>query len=222
MSFVVVYLQAVGKERPLAGFAHPVGFRVWPLSQILAELGAVRSTYEDAENALSEGIPLLVFPGGDHETLRPIWQANRVDFGGRKGFLRVARKANVPIVPMGIRGSHYTSPMLLRSRTLAWLLVIPRATGLKRWGVSLLGLIGAVLLLLAPLSWLVKIVALFLWLASPFIFLPIVPWTIRFRVGPALSPEALFASDGDDLAPAYERVQDAVQRQVVGGDDNPP
>ena len=102
-SFAALYLEEIGPERPLAGFAHPIGWRIWPMRWILRELGAVRSTYEDAAEALGQGVPLLVFPGGDHEALRPIWQARRVDFAGRKGFLRVAQQAGVPIVPMGLR-----------------------------------------------------------------------------------------------------------------------
>lgn len=216
-SFACLYLQKVGVHRPLAGFAHPIGFRVWPLRPILRDLGAVPSTYEAAARTLEQGIPLLVFPGGDHETLRPVWQAGRVDFGGRQGFLRVARTARVPIVPMGIAGSHYTAPMLLRSRTLASLLILPRLLGLKRWGVSLLGLAGAVGLLAAPLPWWARILLAWSWLTSAFVFLPILPWTIRFRIGRPLEPEALFGppgSDQTDLDAPLAQVTAAVQRLV--------
>jgi len=214
--FAALYASEFGTRRPLAGFALPIGFRVWPLAAVHRLLGSVPSTYEGADEALSAGVPLLVFPGGDHETLRPVWQANRVDFGGRRGFLRIARKADVPVVPMGIHGGHYTAPILLRSKALAWALVVPRLLGVKRWGISLLGIIVAGLILAAPLVWPVRLLLVWLWLGSPLIFLPIVPWRIRFRIGRPLPPEELFQPDDDDLAEALARVEAEVQKLVRG------
>lgn len=220
-SFAYLYVRDVGVERPLAGFALAMGFKVQPLKTLHRHLGTVPSTYEAAYDTLARGVPLLVFPGGDHETLRPIWQAGRVDFGGRRGFLRIARQAGVPIVPMGIEGSHFTAPILWRSKPLATLLVIPRLLRLKRWGVSLLAVLGAVAIGLTPLPVWAKALAIFVWLSSPLTFTPIVPWTIRFRIGAPLEPEALFDPDAEPeqaLEVALERVQGAVQRLVDGVD----
>ncbi|MEL6181944.1 MAG: 1-acyl-sn-glycerol-3-phosphate acyltransferase [Myxococcota bacterium] len=215
-SFAALYVHHVGPDRPLAGFAHPIGFRFWPLTAIHRQLGSVPSTYEAAFDALDAGVPLLVFPGGDHETLRPIWQANHVDFGGRRGFLRIARQAQVPIVPMGIHGSHYTVPMLWRSRALAWWLVVPRLVGLKRWGISLLGVVGAVVLLMVlPLPLWARVLLAWYWLSSPLALMPIVPWTIRFRIGPPLTPQALFQEDDETLSGALDQVQSTIQQLVV-------
>lgn len=218
-SFLALYLRDVGPDRPLAGFAHPVGFRVFPLSRALRSLGAIPSTYGAAEKALATGVPILVFPGGDHETLRPLWQAHRVDFGGRLGFLRIARAAGVPIVPMGIRGGHFTAPVLLRSKTLATALVAPRVLGSKRWAISLLGVIGAVLIaLIAPVSWPIKAGLVWLWLGSPLVFTPWIPWTLRMRIGAPIPASELFGggadSDDDELRAALDRVQSAVQALV--------
>ncbi|MGM0577946.1 MAG: 1-acyl-sn-glycerol-3-phosphate acyltransferase [Myxococcota bacterium] len=213
-SFVALYAERFGGERPLAAFAHPIGFRFPPMAALHRALGSVPSTYEAAEETLAEGVPLLVFPGGDHETLRPVWQAHRVDFGGRRGFLRIARKMGVPVVPMGIRGSHFTAPILLRSRALAWVLVIPRLAGIKRWGVSLLGAAGAATIAVTPLPGWARAGLVWLWLASPVQFLPVVPWTIRFRIGEPLSPDILFDPEDEDLSEALARVEAAVQDLV--------
>ncbi len=215
LSFAVLYLRDVGPHRPLAGFAHPVAFRVYPVSAILRGVGAIPSTYAAAEDALAKGVPLLVFPGGDHEAVRPIWQANRVDFNGRVGFLRIARAAGVPIVPLGIRGSHLTAPILVRSRSLATLFVYPRLIGIKRWGVSLLGVLGALAVLaFGPVSWPLRVALAFLWLATPLSFLPWVPWTLRMRIGRPLTPSELFDGSDDELVRAVQRVEREVQALV--------
>ena len=215
-TFAMLFAREFGTQRPLAGFAHPIGFRFWPITALHAELGTIPSTYEDAYAALKKGVPLLVFPGGDHETMRPIWQANRVDFGGRRGFLRIASKTEIPIVPMGIRGSHFTAPILFRAKALAWLLILPRMLGIKRWCVSLFGVLGAILIWLLPIDWPWRLLASWLWLASPLMLLPIIPWKIRFSIGAPLQPKDLFPHGQDSIDDALgiveEHIQDLVDR----------
>jgi 1-acyl-sn-glycerol-3-phosphate acyltransferase len=153
--------------------------------------------------------------------LRPIWQANRVDFNQRKGFLRIARQANVPILPIGIHGAHYTAPILYRSPKLAILLIQPLFYGLKRWGISLLGALGAALILsLAPLTLPWRLLLAYLWLGSPASLIPILPATITMRIGPPLEPTILFDSNLDEHAQldnALHIIQAEVQRLVLEG-----
>jgi 1-acyl-sn-glycerol-3-phosphate acyltransferase len=216
--FIVLYLDQVGPERPLAGFAHPLSFGLFPANVVLRHVGGIPSTYEAAYRTLEKGVPILVFPGGDYEAMRPIWQAHRVDFGGRKGFLRIARKARVPIVPMGIRGSHFTAPILWRSALLAWLVVLPRVLGLRRWPITLLGLLVAIAIALGvPWAWPWRVLLTVAWLGSPFIFWPILPWKIRMRIGPPIPPEDLFSDRGSEeevLRGALERVESEIQKLV--------
>ncbi|MDF1630081.1 MAG: 1-acyl-sn-glycerol-3-phosphate acyltransferase [Alcanivoracaceae bacterium] len=217
MSFIALYLRHAGSQHRLAGFALPQGFSVFPLSRLLKSIGAIPSSYEAAQQTLTQGVPILVFPGGDHETLRPVWQANRVDFGGRTGFLKIARDAGVPIVPLGIHGSHYTCPVFLRAQWLAWVLVVPRLIGLKRWGVSLTGLLGAAAIFACvPLAIEWRALIVWLWLGSPLVFLPIVPWRITMTIGAAIEPEKLFA-DKDCLPGALTQVEHVVERLVLDG-----
>jgi 1-acyl-sn-glycerol-3-phosphate acyltransferase len=216
-SFAALYLEQVGADRPLAGVAHPLAFHAWPVSTFMRHVGAVPSTRAACAAALGAGVPVLIFPGGDHEAFRPVWQAYRVDFGGRVGFLRVAREARVPIVPLGIRGSHFTMPILWRSRILPWLFVVPRLVGVKRLPLTLLAALGAAALIAflpVALPW--RIVAAWAWAASPFTLLSWVPWTIRMRIGEPIPPEALFGEDGGDeeLRRGLVRVESAVQALV--------
>ncbi len=220
LSFLALYLRQVGPKRRLAGFALPIDFRVYPMSALMKALGTIPSTYAAAERTLAAGVPILVFPGGDHETLRPVWQAHRVDFGGRVGFLRIARAAGVAIVPLGIRGSHFTAPVLVRSKLLATALIVPRLLGVKRWGISLLGVIVAALIAaLVPVAWPIRAALVWLWLGSPLVFLAWVPWTIRMRIGTPIPAATLFpggdeSADEAELARALARVEAAVQALV--------
>ncbi len=209
-----LFAEAFGGTRRIAGFVHPINYTNPFTTWIQDQVGSIPSTYTAAESALSSGVSLLVFPGGDHETLRPIWQANRVDFNRRKGFLKIARRAGVPIVPMGISGSHWTSPILVRGKGLAWALGLPRLMGLKRWGVSLLAALLCVAVACSSLDWAWKLVLAWAALASPIGFVPFVPAKIRIRLGPALVPADLFRDDDPELNNAYDRVVGAVQAQV--------
>jgi 1-acyl-sn-glycerol-3-phosphate acyltransferase len=212
MAIIVCWLTDVGTSRPIAAMVHPLSFHSFPAGRWMKRLGAIPSTQPAAKAALAAGIPVLVFPGGDHESMRPIWQAGQVQFAGRKGFLKIAREARVPIVPVGIRGSHYTAPILWRSdRVLSWLLVLPRLLGVRRYALTLSGLIA-----FGPvLSWWLTAVLAWLWLVLPLNQLPYVPWTIRVEIGAPIRADELFPDESAaTLDAAYERVQGEVQALV--------
>ena len=212
----VLYLEKVGAHRPLAGFAHPIAFRFPLFDDLMRGLGAVPSTYEHGAATLARGVPLLVFPGGDHETLRPIWEHDLVDFGGRRGFLKMAKKANVPIVPLGIRGSHLTVPILWRSRhVLPSLLGLPKLFGLKRWALTGLGVVGATAILTRPWRPWVRALTTWAWLTSPFVFVPVIPTTIRMAIGKPIAPDELYSDDDPTLERALSTVERAVQSLVT-------
>jgi len=222
MSLIVCYLDQLGLSRPLAPMVHPLSLNAWPQGGWMKALGAIPSTYEAGQATLSHGVPLLVFPGGDHEAMRPVWQANRVDFAGRNGFLKIARGAGVPIVPLGIRGSHYTAPVIYRAgRVLPRLLVLPRLAGFsKRFPLALSSVIVAsglaALAIASLLPWWLALALAWLFAASPLASLPWIPWSIRMRVGEPISAAELFPDATDvTLARACERVQGAVQALVA-------
>lgn len=219
-TFMVLYAERFGGTRPLAAFAHGLGFSVWPVSRALAMIGAIPSTYAAAEATLAAGVPILVFPGGDHEVSRPFWQAHRVDFAGRRGFLRIAHKAWVPIVPMGIRGSHLSAPPLFRSPLLAWAFVWPRLFGVRRFPFTLLALLGALMIVLwVPLDLHWRVLLAWAWAGSPFALLPFIPTRIHMNIGPPIDPETLFgaqdeSADDDTLASALRSVEGVIQALV--------
>ena len=203
--------QANFRHVRLAAVAHPISFRLWPLTAIMRMVGAIPSSYEAAQDALSKGAGILIFPGGDHEAMRPFWRAHQVDFNGRKGFLRIAQRADCPLIPMGIRGSHLSVPILWRStRVLPWLLLWPKLIGLKRYAMTLSGLLGTIALLLlgsSALGWPLAIALSWFWLGSLGPLLPILPVRVQMRIGPPVEHSA-------DLEVSYDRAVAAVQALV--------
>ncbi len=212
LSFVALYAEQAGPGRPLAGFAQSASHGLWPISHLHRHVGTIPSTYEAAAATLRQGVPILVFPGGDHESLQAIWTPNRVDFGGRVGFLRIAHQHQVPLVPLGIRNGAWTAPLLLRARWLANVLVLPRLLfGTKRWAVSLLSVGVVVALATSPLAWPWQVLLCWLCMATPLGFVPWVPCTLRFAIGAPLPPPST------DWSVELARIQSAVQALVDSG-----
>lgn len=212
-----LWAERFGGEHHLAAMAHPLAFYCPGVASLVRGLGAIPSSYDHALKALQGGVPVLVFPGGDHEAFRPVWQNRRVDFNGRQGFLRLAREAQAPVVPLGLRNASLTNPILWRSKLLAWLLVFPRLLGLKRFPLTLSGVLGAALLATGlGLHWgpLPATLAAWAWILFPVTVLgPWIPWTVTGAIGRPLSPAELFESP-EDLARAHERVRSAVAALV--------
>lgn len=119
-----------GTERPFYQLAHRMVLNS-PFAWILRRFGTIEADPGNAERVLTEGALLQVFPGGDYEVFRPSWESAKVDFGGRKGFLRLAYKHDVPIVPQVTIGGQETALFLSRGEWLARLLHVDRAFRLK-------------------------------------------------------------------------------------------
>ena len=59
------------------------------------------------------------------------WQRHKVDFGGRKGYVKLAREAGVPIVPIASVGGQEAALFLDRGQWLAKLLMVDKLARLK-------------------------------------------------------------------------------------------
>jgi 1-acyl-sn-glycerol-3-phosphate acyltransferase len=134
--FTVAFSTYFGVERPFYQLAHNLVLSMPGLSW-LRKFGTVAASPENARRALDSGAALLVYPGGDYEVHRPSWQRNRVDFGGRQGFIRLAIEQDVPIVPVVSIGGQETALFLTRGERLARLLAIDRLFRLKVLPISL-------------------------------------------------------------------------------------
>src|SRR5579875_3056656 len=125
-----------GVERAFYQLAHNLVLSMPGLGS-LRRFGTVAASPSSARKALQAGAALLVYPGGDYEVHRPFWQRNRVDFDGRKGFIRLALQESVPIVPVVSIGGHETALFLSRGERLASLLALDRLFRLKVLPVSI-------------------------------------------------------------------------------------
>ncbi|MGO9909297.1 MAG: 1-acyl-sn-glycerol-3-phosphate acyltransferase [Solirubrobacteraceae bacterium] len=120
-----------GAQRRFHQLAHDLLFKI-PGLRILAErYGTVPASRANMSRALRRGAALLVYPGGDHETFRPSWESDRVDFANRTRFVELALEHEVPIVPVISIGGQETALFLGQGRRLARALKLDERFRLK-------------------------------------------------------------------------------------------
>jgi 1-acyl-sn-glycerol-3-phosphate acyltransferase len=147
--FTLAFSTYFGVERRFFQLAHNLVLAMPGLAS-LRKHGTVAASPENAEKALDTGAALLVYPGGDYEVHRPIWESAKVDFGRRKGWIRLALDKDVPVVPVVAIGGQETSIFLSRGERLARLLRLDRAFRLKvlpiqlalPWGLNVGDMLG--------------------------------------------------------------------------------
>ncbi len=84
-----------------------------PFVGVLANrLGAVRANPENAMRLLEEGRPVMVFPEGFHGLAKPFSERYQLRRFGRGGYVKIALRAGVPIVPAAIIGGEESMPLL--------------------------------------------------------------------------------------------------------------
>jgi 1-acyl-sn-glycerol-3-phosphate acyltransferase len=128
--FVLAFSTYFGVERRFFQLAHN-GVLASPAGRMVRKYGTVAADPKNAELALKSGAAVLVYPGGDYEVFRPSWESAKVDFGGRKGFVRLALDMGVPIQPVVSIGSQETALFLTRGERLAKLAQLDKLMRLK-------------------------------------------------------------------------------------------
>jgi len=133
--FTLAFTAYFGVERPFYQLAHNLVLSL-PGLGFLRKYGTVAASPSNAQKALEAGAALLVYPGGDFEVHRPVWERHKVDFDGRKGFIRLALQQDVPIVPVVSVGGQETALFLSRGETIAKLLALDKLFRLKVLPIS--------------------------------------------------------------------------------------
>jgi 1-acyl-sn-glycerol-3-phosphate acyltransferase len=111
------FYEHFGPERRFHQLAHDIAARMPGIG--ISRWGTVAASYDNAKAAFEKGAPVLVYPGGDYETFRPTWHSDRIEFGGRKGFIKLALEHGVPIVPVVAVGGQETALFVTRGERAA-------------------------------------------------------------------------------------------------------
>ena len=145
------WFRRFGTSRPVYGLMHSHVWQVYqPLSKLAAQIGAIMAHPQMAIAALQAGATVLVYPGGPQDVFRPHRQRDKICFAGRQGFIKLALREAVPIIPAISYGAHDTLIILgdfyqqakqLHEWGMPWLFdldpqVFPIYLGLP-WGLSI-------------------------------------------------------------------------------------
>jgi 1-acyl-sn-glycerol-3-phosphate acyltransferase len=119
------------------GLGHEVVISFPGIHQLLVPLGAVRASHELASRLFREGHKVLVYPGGDLDAMRPYRARHRVVFGARRGYVKLAIRSGVPIIPVVTAGAQSTYVILNEGKRTAKLLGLDRMFRVKVWPLTL-------------------------------------------------------------------------------------
>jgi 1-acyl-sn-glycerol-3-phosphate acyltransferase len=133
-----------GVDEPVYGLFHSAFFNIPGVGSTMRKAGGIEADPESAESALRAGGSVVVFPGGDYDVFRPWRERHHIDFAGRTGWIKLALRTGVPIVPAVSCGAHNSVVVLSRGdRLVRWMphlrlmrvKVMPIMLGLP-WGIS--------------------------------------------------------------------------------------
>jgi 1-acyl-sn-glycerol-3-phosphate acyltransferase len=133
-----------GDRRILHGTAHDALMAAPLIGRYFRAMGVLPAAPDSIAAALAAGHDVAVWPGGEVDSLRPWTQRDEAVLGGRTGFVKMAVRAGVPIVPVATVGGPDAMPVLTRGRNLAKLLQLDKLARIKvmpfalemPWGIA--------------------------------------------------------------------------------------
>jgi 1-acyl-sn-glycerol-3-phosphate acyltransferase len=111
--------------RPLRPLVASFAFQSSWIRPLVARIGGVRASMQNALALCNQGQLLGVFPEGLRGVGKLYRERYRLTHFGRGGFVRLARAANVPIIPVAIVGAEETHPVLAKLTRIAQPLGLP-------------------------------------------------------------------------------------------------
>jgi len=105
---------------------HDFAYLAPSLANTAKKLGILRANEENAMAALKAGRSVLIYPGGDEDAFRTFKQRSKIVLANRKGFIKLAMKSGVPIVPLVSVGLHESFYVVSKNRKLGKKLGIKR------------------------------------------------------------------------------------------------
>ena len=140
----VQWWRRFGQDRPLHGTAHDALMAIPVIGRYFRAMGVLPAAPDSIATALAEGRDVALWPGGEVDSLRPWYERDRANLAGRKGFVKMAIRAGVPIVPIATVGGADAMPVLFRGDRVSRALkldkllrikVFPLAISLP-WGIA--------------------------------------------------------------------------------------
>jgi 1-acyl-sn-glycerol-3-phosphate acyltransferase len=119
-----------GTERVLHATAHDVLMAAPGIGDYFRLCGVIPASRQGVSAALGAGRDVIIWPGGEVDSMRNWRRRDQAVLAGRKGFIRQAIRSGVPIVPVASVGGHDTVFVLSEGRWLAN--GLDRFTGLKK------------------------------------------------------------------------------------------
>lgn len=113
------WIRRRGADAPLFSLGFDFTFVMPGVADLARRIGSVPASQATGGALLDAGHPIVVYPGGDEDDYRPWTERHRVDLHGRTGFVRLALRHQVPVVPLVAHGSHDAIVVLTRGETLA-------------------------------------------------------------------------------------------------------
>jgi 1-acyl-sn-glycerol-3-phosphate acyltransferase len=189
----VQWWRRFGQERPLHGTAHDALMAIPLIGRYFRAMGVLPAAPDSIATALAEGRDVALWPGGEVDSLRPWRERDEANLAGRTGFVKMAIRAGVPIVPIATVGGADAMPVLMRGDKLSKALKLDKILRLKVFPLAI------------SLPWGIAPAAL------PQLPLPA---KIRTRFMPAVDVDAdpERANDEDYVDQKYEEVQSSIQR----------
>ena len=126
-----------GKQRILHGTAHDGLIAAPGLGDYMRLAGTIPAKSEAIEAAFRAGHDVVLWPGGDVDSMRTWRKRDQVVLGGRKGWVRLALRSGVPIVPVATIGGPETVFILSEGKRLAKLLGLKALLRTERLPITL-------------------------------------------------------------------------------------
>jgi 1-acyl-sn-glycerol-3-phosphate acyltransferase len=126
-----------GTDRVLHGTAHDALMAAPVIGDYFRRMGVLPAAPDSISAALAAGHDVALWPGGEIDSLRTWGQRDEAILAGRKGFVRMAIKTGVPIVPIATVGGPDSMPVLMRGRGLARALQLDKVARLKIFPIAI-------------------------------------------------------------------------------------
>src|SRR5215207_2902363 len=125
-----------GSERPLHGTAHDALMAAPVVGAYFRKMGVLPAAPDSIAGALAAGRDVALWPGGEIDSLRPWVDRDKAVLAGRTGFVRMAIRAGVPVVPIATVGGPDSMPVVLSGKRLARALQLDKIARLKMFPIA--------------------------------------------------------------------------------------